>query len=84
MEAMTIPEKAPDALTRAFADDPDKQQQWASFIEAIEAEPAKLAKVIDELSSYLMPHAEIARRCERSITILRGGRAPKKYGNVTY
>ena len=56
-----IPEKAPDALTRAFADDPAKQQQWASFIGAIEAEPIELAKVIEELSVYLKPHVEIAR-----------------------
>ncbi len=56
-----IPESVPDALTRSFADDPAKQQQWASFIEAIEAKPVELRKVIDELSAFLMLHADIAR-----------------------
>ncbi len=57
-----ISETVPDALTLAFANDPTKQAQWASFIEAIEAEPVELANVIDELSAFLMTYAEIARR----------------------
>ncbi len=57
-----IPETVPDALTRAFADDPAKQQQWASFIEAIDAEPIGFARVIEEIAAFLMPYAEIARK----------------------
>ncbi len=57
-----VPEELPDALTPAFANDPAKQQQWASFIEAIDAEPVTLAQVIDELAAFLMPQTEAARR----------------------
>ncbi len=57
----SISEAVPDALTRAFADDPAKQQQWASFIEGIGVEPIALAEVIGELAAFLMPYAEIAR-----------------------
>lgn len=57
-----IPEEVPDALTRAFADDPAKQQQWASFIETIDAQPISLAEVIDELAAFLMPYAEAAQK----------------------
>lgn len=57
-----IPNELPDALTPAFANDPAKQQQWASFIEAIDAEPVTLAQIIDELAAFLMPNAEAAQR----------------------
>jgi Nucleotidyl transferase AbiEii toxin, Type IV TA system len=56
-----IPEALPDALTPAFADDPAKQQQWASFVEAIDAEPISLAQVVGDLADFLMLHAGAAR-----------------------
>jgi hypothetical protein len=56
----TIPSKLPDALTRAFADDPQKIQQWASFAEDVAVQPGTLAQVIDDLAAFLMPHAATA------------------------
>jgi predicted nucleotidyltransferase component of viral defense system len=45
-----IPAEPPYALTRAFADDRAKQQQWASFAEAIGAELPALAQIVDDLA----------------------------------
>jgi predicted nucleotidyltransferase component of viral defense system len=56
-----IPAKAPDALTAAFANDAAKQQQWNSFVQGIEAEAPRLAAVIADLSTFLMPFAKVAR-----------------------
>ena len=56
-----IPAETPDALTRAFAEDPAKQQQWTSFMEAIEGPAVSLTNVIDDLATFLMPHAASAR-----------------------
>jgi len=56
-----IPETTPDALTPAFAADLAKQQQWASFLQAIDAEPIALADVVGELAAFLMGHANAAR-----------------------
>jgi Nucleotidyl transferase AbiEii toxin, Type IV TA system len=55
-----IPLDPPDALTLAFAEDPAKQHQWASFAEGIEREPVPLAAVVDDLAAFLMPHSEAA------------------------
>jgi predicted nucleotidyltransferase component of viral defense system len=52
-----IPAEPPYALTRAFADDRAKQQQWASFAEAIGAELPALAQIVDDLAGFLMPRA---------------------------
>lgn len=57
-----IPEELPDALTPAFVGDTAKQQQWASFIEAIDAEPVSLAQVVSDLADFLMLHAGAARQ----------------------
>ncbi len=57
-----LPEELPDALTSAFAGDSAKQQQWASFIEAIGAEPVSLAQVVSDLADFLMLHAGTARQ----------------------
>jgi predicted nucleotidyltransferase component of viral defense system len=62
-----IPPEPPAALTPAFANDPAKQQQWASFIEGIEREPAPLAAVIDDLAAFLMPHADAARSNDHEV-----------------
>jgi predicted nucleotidyltransferase component of viral defense system len=57
-----IPVDAPFALTHAFADDRAKQQQWASFIESIDAELPPLVDIINDLAIFLMPHAAAARK----------------------
>ncbi len=57
-----IPTELPDALTRAFAEDPVKQKQWISFIEAIEVKPDSLLEVTEMLAAFLMPHTAEARR----------------------
>jgi Nucleotidyl transferase AbiEii toxin, Type IV TA system len=57
-----IPTELPDALTRAFAEDPAKIQQWNSFAENVSVRPGSLIKVIDDLAAFLMPHATAARR----------------------
>jgi predicted nucleotidyltransferase component of viral defense system len=52
-----IPTDRPIGLTKAFADDPAKQQQWKSFAATIGAELPPLGEVIEELADFLMPHA---------------------------
>jgi len=56
-----IPTERPDALTRAFAEDPAKIQQWNSFIADVAFQPGSLVDVIDGLAAFLMPHAAAAR-----------------------
>jgi predicted nucleotidyltransferase component of viral defense system len=56
-----IPVELPDGLTRAFADDPAKVQQWEAFVQMLAVQPGPLSKVIDELAAFLMPHAAKAR-----------------------
>ena len=57
-----VPVELPDALTQAFADDPTKQQQWISFVDNVAVQPGGLGDVISDLATFLMPHAEAARR----------------------
>jgi predicted nucleotidyltransferase component of viral defense system len=57
-----IPSQRPDGLTAAFADDPTKRQQWDAFIEEVAVNPGALSGLTEELASFLMPHAEKARR----------------------
>jgi predicted nucleotidyltransferase component of viral defense system len=57
-----IPNELPDALTADFADDPQKVHQWNSFVAEVAYRPGALADVIQELASFLMPHAAQARR----------------------
>ena len=56
-----IPADAPDCLTPAFAADPAKQQQWASFIADVVAKPGSLEDLIAALEAFLIPHARAAR-----------------------
>jgi predicted nucleotidyltransferase component of viral defense system len=59
-----IPTEPPDALSSAFASDPVKLQQWAAFADDIAMQPNSLAEVVDDLASFLMPHAVGARTIE--------------------
>jgi hypothetical protein len=56
-----VPVDPPYALTRAFADDRAKQQQWTSFVENIGAELPPLAEIIEDLAAFLMPQVAEAR-----------------------
>ncbi len=56
-----IPAERPDALTRAFAEDPLKQQQWATFVEDVAVNPGPLIGVVDTLAEFLMQRAVEAR-----------------------
>ncbi|MBR0834120.1 nucleotidyl transferase AbiEii/AbiGii toxin family protein [Bradyrhizobium manausense] len=56
-----IPTDRPDALTKAFADDPTKIQQWTAFLQDVAIDPGPLAGVVETLAVFLMPHAEKAR-----------------------
>ena len=56
-----IPATLPDALTSAFADDPQKQQQWKAFVADVMFEPGELSVVITELAEFLMLRAVAAR-----------------------
>jgi predicted nucleotidyltransferase component of viral defense system len=62
-----VPVDRPYGLTRAFADDPAKQQQWISFAESIGAELPPLADVIEDLTAFLMPRADAARSFEEAV-----------------
>jgi predicted nucleotidyltransferase component of viral defense system len=55
-----IPLEPPFALTRAFADDRAKQQQWNAFVQNIGAELPPLADIINDLAAFLMPQAIVA------------------------
>jgi predicted nucleotidyltransferase component of viral defense system len=57
-----IPTERPDGLTSAFAADPTKQQQWTAFVKEVAVNPGTLAKVIEDVSAFLMPHAVAAKR----------------------
>jgi hypothetical protein len=52
-----IPIDPPYGLTSAFANDPAKQQQWRAFAENMEAELPPFAEIVDDLATFLMPHA---------------------------
>ena len=52
-----IPTDRPDALTEAFADDQSKQKQWASFVDNLAVQPGPLDVVIEDLATFLLPHA---------------------------
>jgi predicted nucleotidyltransferase component of viral defense system len=57
-----IPTERPDALSRAFAEDPVKQRQWEAFLQDVAVKPSgSLADVPDELADFLMPAAAAAR-----------------------
>ena len=57
-----IPSKRPDALTPAFAEDQTKQRQWTAFLEDVAIRPGTLAEVVEDLGTFLMPHAGEARK----------------------
>jgi hypothetical protein len=57
-----IPAELPDALTRAFAEDEAKVQQWNSFVENVTVQPDTLTAVVDDLAGFLMPRTEQARK----------------------
>jgi predicted nucleotidyltransferase component of viral defense system len=62
-----VPADPTYALTRAFADDRAKQQQWASFVGSIGAELPPLAEIINELAAFLIPQAHAARTFEEAV-----------------
>lgn len=55
-----IPTEPPDALTPAFAADPQKRAQWTAFVETVDVDPGELAAVLSDLAAFLMPHAQTA------------------------
>lgn len=55
-----IPAELPDALTPAFADDAQKQNQWNAFLENTALRPGSLAEVIANIAQFIMPHATAA------------------------
>lgn len=56
-----LPEAIPDALTVAFASDPQKELQWRSFIENVAVDPGPLENVVAVLAAFLIPHSDLAR-----------------------
>ena len=56
-----IPPIPPDALTAAFSGDPQKRQEWASYIADLGSPDLDLAQVVADLAAFLMPHAGRAR-----------------------
>lgn len=55
-----IPTVPPDALSPAFAADRQKQRQWRIFVEDVAIDPGDFAGVIEDLTTFLMPHAASA------------------------
>ena len=61
-----IPPERPDALSRAFAEDPLKRRQWEAFLQDAAVKPSgSLAVVLDELAAFLMPAAAQARASQQ-------------------
>lgn len=60
-----IPGDPPDALTKAFAKDEQKQLQWRAFVEGVAHNPGDLTNVVTEIAAFLMPHA-IAAKARKS------------------
>jgi hypothetical protein len=56
-----IPAESPDALTRDFAEDEQKQRQWRTFAENVATDPGPLWRVLEDLAAFLMPAAGLAR-----------------------
>jgi hypothetical protein len=56
-----IPAIPPEALTAAFAGDPQKRQDWATYITDLGSPDLDLAQVAADLAAFLMPHAGQAR-----------------------
>jgi predicted nucleotidyltransferase component of viral defense system len=62
-----IPAERPDALSRAFAEDPLKQRQWEAFLQDVAVKPpGSLADVLDELADLLMAAAAQAREFSKT------------------
>lgn len=55
-----ISAEPPDALSPAFAADGQKQRQWRIFVEDVATDPGSLAEIIEDLTTFLMPHAASA------------------------
>ena len=56
-----IPDAVPDGLSRAFAEDAVKRQQWESFKRNLGFDPGPLDGVVGALEGFLMPAAAAAR-----------------------
>ena len=56
-----IPDAVPDGLSRAFAEDTVKQQQWETFKRDLGVDPGPLGDVVGALEAFLMPAATVAR-----------------------
>ena len=48
-----IPDAVPDGLSRAFAEDAVKRQQWETFKRDLEVDPGPLGKVVGVLEAFL-------------------------------
>jgi hypothetical protein len=57
-----VPIELPEALTRAFSEQPGKPEQWEEFVTEVGGERPSLIAVIDQLAEFLMPHAATARK----------------------
>ena len=64
--ATKIPSETPPSLTTAFSEDPQKMQQWRSFLarEPLLIDEPRLSTVVREVGDFTMPvaHAAIDRR----------------------
>ena len=60
-----LPSDLPIALTPVFTSDPIKRQQWMAFCDNVAMPPGPLDAVVEEIASFLMPHALRARELAR-------------------
>ncbi len=56
-----IPDAVPVGLSRVFAEDGVKRQQWESFKQDLGVDPGTLDGVVSALQAFLMPAATVAR-----------------------
>ena len=56
-----LPTELPDALTRTFAQDQMKRQQWEALLREISGQAPSLEEVVRDLAAFLMPHVGQAR-----------------------
>ena len=67
-----IPVGIPDGLSEAYAADPARVRQWATFIDDVAVAPGSLATVVEELASFLMPIAAAASRLPSDRSVPEG------------
>ena len=72
----TLTGRLPFGLTRAFADDAQKQIQWSAFLRKNRLDASSLGLVVGEVASFLAPVIERAARASTTSSSTAPARRP--------